>query len=209
MSLRTAEEYKESLRDGRSVYFRGERVHDVTAHPVIGIAVEHACIDYRMADDPHYRSLAVVKDGDGEYSRYFHLPRTGEDLRKRSDLIAASTREGATLVVLIKEIGTDALVALHLIGERLAAAGKPEYRERVHNYYRYCRDHDLAIAVAQTDVKGDRSLGPTAQSHPDYYVHVVEQRADGVVVRGAKIHTSVSTNTNEVIVLPTRAMRPE
>ena len=35
---------------------------------------------------------------------------------KRSDLIAASTREGATLVVLIKEIGTDALLALQMIG---------------------------------------------------------------------------------------------
>ena len=28
-------------------------------------------------------------------------------------------------------------------------------------------------------------------------------------MRGAKVHTSVSTNTNEVIVLPTRAMRAE
>src|SRR6516225_4136010 len=170
MGLRTAEQYKESLRDGRTVYFRGERVHDVTTHPVIGLAVEHACIDYRMADDPQYRGLAVVRDGAGEYSRYYHLPRSGDDLRKRSELIAASTREGATLVVLIKEIGTDALLALHLIGERLAGAGKPEYRERVAKYHRYCRDNDLAVAVAQTDVKGDRSLGPTAQDHPDYYV---------------------------------------
>jgi 4-hydroxybutyryl-CoA dehydratase / vinylacetyl-CoA-Delta-isomerase len=209
MGLRTPEQYKQSLRDGRAVYFRGEKVADVTTHPVIGIAVEHACIDYRMAEDAAYRELAVVKEGRSEYSRYFHLPRTGDDLLKRSNLIAASTREGATLVILIKEIGTDALLALHIIGERLAAAGHPAYRERIHAYYRQCRDNDLAIAVAQTDVKGDRSLGPTAQDHPDYYVRVVERRPDGVVVRGAKIHTSVSTNTNEVIVLPTRAMRPE
>ena len=209
MGLRTPEQYKQSLRDGRAVFFRGERVADVTTHPVIGIAVEHAAIDYRMAEDPAHRALAVIKDGNGEYSRYYHLPRNGEDLLKRSQLIAASTREGATLVVLIKEIGSDALLALHLIGERLAAAGKPEYRERIHRYHRLCRDNDLAVAVAQTDVKGDRSLAPNAQDHPDYYVRVVEERPDGVVVRGAKVHTSVSTNTNEVIVLPTRAMRPE
>jgi aromatic ring hydroxylase len=197
------------LRDGRAVFFRGEKVNDVTTHPVIGIAVDHACIDYRMAEDPAYRDLAVIKEGGTEYSRYFHLPRNGGDLLKRSQLIAASTREGATLVVLIKEIGSDALLALHIIGERMAAAGKPVYRERIQKYHHLCRDNDLAIAVAQTDVKGDRSLGPTAQDHPDYYVRVVEQRPDGVVVRGAKVHTSVSTNTNEVIVLPTRAMRPE
>jgi 4-hydroxybutyryl-CoA dehydratase/vinylacetyl-CoA-Delta-isomerase len=209
MGLRTPEQYKESLRDGRAVYLRGEKVADVTKDPVIGIAVEHACIDYRMAEDPKYRGLAVMRDGGGEYSRYFHLPRNSDDLLKRSELIAASTREGATLVVLIKEIGTDALYALHILGERMAAAGKPEYRERVAKYHRYCRDNDLAVAVAQTDVKGDRSLGPTAQDHPDYYVRVVEERPDGIVVRGAKVHTSVSTNTNEVIVLPTRAMRAE
>jgi aromatic ring hydroxylase len=209
MGLRTAEQYKASLRDERAVFFRGDKVADVTAHPVIGIAVEHAALDYRMAEDPQYRELAVVKDGADEYSRYYHLPRNGDDLLKRSALIAAATREGATLVVLIKEIGTDALLALHIIGERMAAAGKPEYRERIHKFYRHCRDNDLAVAVAQTDVKGDRSLGPTQQDHPDYYVHVVKERPDGVVVRGAKVHTSVSTNTNEVIVLPTRAMRPE
>ena len=209
MGLRTPEQYKQSLRDGRAVFFRGEKVNDVTTHPVIGIAVDHACIDYRMAEDPAYRDLAVIREGGTEYSRYYHLPRNGADLLKRSQLIAASTREGATLVVLIKEIGTDALLALHIIGERMAAAGKPAYRERIAKYHQLCRDNDLAVAVAQTDVKGDRSLGPTAQDHPDYYVRVVEQRPDGVVVRGAKVHTSVSTNTNEVIVLPTRAMRPE
>src|SRR5579859_8031535 len=176
MGLRTPEQYKQSLRDGRAVFFRGEKVSDVTTHPVIGIAVDHACIDYRMAEDPAYRDLAVIKEGGTEYSRYFHLPRNGADLLKRSQLIAASTREGATLVVLIKEIGSDALLALHIIGERLAAAGKPAYRERIQKYHQMCRDNDLAVAVAQTDVKGDRSLGPTAQDHPDYYVSVVEQR---------------------------------
>lgn len=209
MGLRTPEQYKQALRDGRAVYFRGERVADVTTHPVIGIAVEHASIDYRMAEDPKYRDLAVVTENGDRYSRYFHLPRNSGDLLKRSELIAASTREGATLVVLIKEIGSDALIALHLIGEKLAAAGKPQYRERIQKFHRHCRDKDLAVAVAQTDVKGDRSQGPTTQEHPDYYVRVVEERPDGIVVRGAKIHTSVSTNSDEVIVLPTRAMRAE
>jgi aromatic ring hydroxylase len=35
---------------------------------------------------------------------------------------------------------------------------------------------------------------------------MVERRSDGIVVRGAKAHTSVSTNANELIVLPTRAL---
>ena len=209
MGLRTPEQYKASLKDGREVYYRGEQVQDVTTHPIIGVAVEHACIDYRMAEDPRYRDLAVVTDPQtGEsYSRYYLLPRNTEDLLKRSQLIAASTREGATLVVLIKEIGTDALYALHIVAEEMAKRGKPEYKERVEKYYRMCRERDYGVAVAQSDVKGDRGLGPQGQEHPDYYLRIVDRRADGIVVRGAKIHTSVLTNTDEVIVLPTRAMK--
>ena len=77
MGLRTPEQYKSSLRDGRAVYFRGEKVADVTTHPVIGIAVEHAALDYQMAEDPKYRDLAVVKEGGDEYSRYYQLPANG------------------------------------------------------------------------------------------------------------------------------------
>jgi 4-hydroxybutyryl-CoA dehydratase / vinylacetyl-CoA-Delta-isomerase len=211
MGLRTPEQYKASLRDGREVYYRGELVPDVTTHPIIGIAVDHACIDYQMSEDPRYRDLAVMVDPQTKepYSRYFHLPQNAEDLLKRSKLISASTREGATLVVLIKEIGTDALFALHIVAEEMAKRGKPEYKERVQKYYQMCRDRDYGVAVAQSDVKGDRGLGPQGQEHPDYYLRVVEERSDGIVVRGAKVHTSVLTNTDEVIVLPTRAMKAE
>jgi 4-hydroxyphenylacetate 3-monooxygenase len=33
MALRTGEEYRESLHDGREVWINGERVKDVTRHP--------------------------------------------------------------------------------------------------------------------------------------------------------------------------------
>ena len=75
------------------------------------------------------------------------------------------------------------------------------------SFYEHCRDGDLALAVAQTDVKGDRAKGPSKQNDPDMYLRVVERRDDGVVLRGAKVHTSYTPNVDEVIVLPTRAMQ--
>jgi 4-hydroxybutyryl-CoA dehydratase/vinylacetyl-CoA-Delta-isomerase len=206
MPLRTVEQYVESLRDDRTVYYRGERVADVTTHPVIGAAVRHASIDYQLADDPAERELAIVSGDEGEYSRYYQFPRSSDDLLKRSALIERATAAGGTLVVLIKEIGTDALFALTRVAAAIDAKYGGAYRRRVEDFYRHCRVNDLAVAVAQTDVKGDRSLGPSAQPDPDLYVRIVERRSDGIVVRGAKAHTSVSTNANEIIVLPTRAM---
>src|SRR5215475_5363152 len=206
MGLRTVEQYKTSLRDGRLVYFRGERVDDVTQHSVLGAAVNHAAIDYDIAHRPEYRDLAVSVDAatGQEYSRYFNIPANAEDLLKRSELIETSTRLGRTLVVLIKEIGTDCLFALHLLSRRMDEKLGTNYFARVRAIYEHCRGNDLAMAVAQTDVKGDRSRGPAAQSHPDYYVRVVDRRPGGIVVRGAKVHTSVTPNANELFVIPTR-----
>ena len=205
MGLRSPAEYKASLRDGRAVYYSGKRVEDVVDHPELGIAVDHAAIDYHVAEDPKYRELATFEDSvDGLISRYYHIPRNAEDLINRSKLIETTTRLGHTLVILIKEIGTDALFALHLISKQTDAHFGTQYSDRVQKFFRHCRRNDLAVAVAQTDVKGDRSRGPGEQSHPDYYVHVIDETKDGIVVRGAKVHTSVSINANEILVLPTR-----
>lgn len=208
MGLRTPQQYKASLQDDRVIYYQGERVEDVTTHPTLRVAVNHACIDYAMAEDPRYRDLAVAQDPEtgAEISRYYCLPRTSADLLQRSQLIETATRLGRTLVVLIKEIGTDALFALHMLARYMDDHHQTAYLPRVKQFYRHCAANDLAVAVAQTDVKGDRSLAPSAQPNPDSYVHIVDERPDGIVVRGAKLHTSVLTNANEVIVLPTRNM---
>ncbi|HYL80135.1 MAG TPA: 4-hydroxyphenylacetate 3-hydroxylase N-terminal domain-containing protein, partial [Candidatus Acidoferrum sp.] len=208
MPLRTAEEYVASLRDGRTVFYKGERIPDVTAHPVIQVAIDHASIDYRMAEDPRWKDLAAVKEDEtGQViSRYYHIPKSSDDLLKRSALIEQGTRLGRTLVVLIKEIGTDALFALHILAKQMDDTLGTRYLERVRRYHAHCRDNDLAVAVAQTDVKGDRSLAPSEQLDPDLYVRIVGEGPEGIRVRGAKVHTSVSTNANEIIVLPTRAL---
>jgi 4-hydroxybutyryl-CoA dehydratase / vinylacetyl-CoA-Delta-isomerase len=194
--VRTAQKFLDGLRDGREVYYRGERVEDVVAHPELGIAARHAALDFAFAEQAEHRELAVT-DG---HSTYYHLPRDGADLRRRSLLIEQATAYADTLVILVKEIGTDALFALHRVSHGTEA------HERVEAYFRRCRQADLALAVAQTDVKGDRSKGPSGQVDPDLYLRVVERRADGFVVRGAKAHTSCTPNVDEVIVIPTRAL---
>src|SRR3989475_10470543 len=206
MGLRTVEQYKASLREGRVVYFGGDRGEDVTKHPVIGVAVNHAAIDYEVAPERAHRAWAVAdapRTGQ-EYSSYFKIPANAEDLQKRSELIETSTRLGGTLVVLIKEIGTDCLFALDVIAKAMEEKFGTGYLPRVRAIHEHCRNNDLAMAVAQTDVKGDRSRGPSEQAHPDYYVRVVDRKPGGIVVRGAKVHTSVTPNANELFVIPTR-----
>ena len=205
MGVRTPEQFLDGLRDDRTVYYRGQRVKAVPDHPELGVAARHAAIDFQLAENPKFRELAVYREGGDEYSAYYRIPRNAKDLMARSKLIETATTAGATLVILIKEIGTDALFALQRV---LARHGDVTGLGRVDAFYRKCRDRDLALAVAQTDVKGDRSKRPSEQKDPDLYVRVVEKRHDGIVVRGAKVHTSCTPYVDEVIVLPSRTMGP-
>ena len=207
MGLKSPKEYVDSLRDERTVFYRGERVRDVTEHPVTRRAIDHVAADYRIAEEPAQRDLMTYADEGGQrHSRYFKVPRNAEDLLRRREMIEASTRAGHGVVLLIKEIGTDFLFAMRAVATAMHAKGKTDYLPRLERYHAQCQDRDVAMAVAQTDVKGDRSLGPTEQAHPDYYLRVVSRNKDGIVVRGAKAHTTGSLLANEIAVLPTRAL---
>lgn len=198
MAIRSADEYRKGLSDGRRVFYRGRKIDDVVADPELALAVDHSAICYDIAFD---RPDLAVTEVDGEQvSAFYVAPSSGEDLVARGALIEEVSRRGAGTIVL-KEVGSDALFAL-------LRATEGEGLENARAFYRrVCRD-DLSLAVAQTDVKGDRSLGPSEQADPDLYLRIVDEDDESITVRGAKCHTSFSANADELIVLPTRAMGP-
>ncbi|MDX2937750.1 4-hydroxyphenylacetate 3-hydroxylase N-terminal domain-containing protein [Streptomyces ipomoeae] len=199
MTLRTAKEYREGLRDGRSVFYRGRRLTDVLQDAELSSAVDRSAICYSISES--HPELAVAQGPGGEYSAFYKVPRTAEELRARGELIETASNLGGGMIVL-KEVGSDALFALlrTLDGVDL---------EKAQAYHQWVCDNDVALAVAQTDVKGDRSLPPHLQADPDLYLHVVDEDEESITVRGAKCHTSFSANADELVVLPTRAMGPE
>lgn len=205
MGLRTPDDYRASIRDDREVYYKGERVEDVTDHPAVGISVDHAATEFAAQhEDP---DLFTVEDDGQRYSRFFADLDSTEALLRRNEHIEASTRAADGVFNIIKPIGSDAINTLLRITPDVDEAHGTNYFERVRRYRERAREEDLALATAMTDVKGDRSLPAGEQPDPDYYVHVVEERDDGVVVRGAKAHTTLGPVANELLVLPTIGMR--
>ena len=208
MSLRNSDEYIQSLRDGREVYIHGERVTDITEHPAIRKAIDHGALDYELDKRPELRELLITRSTTtgNEIRRYFELPRSPDDLLRRRELIETTTRHGNGTILFMKEIGTDALNALNMITYLIDKKKGTGYYERVAQYRQYLEENDLSMSGAVTDVKGDRSLRPSEQEMPYYYLKVVDRSNDGIVVKGAKVHTTSAPITNEIIVIPTRAM---
>lgn len=207
MAIRTVDEYKASLRDGRRVYITGEKVEDVTIHPVLGPTVGLIGTAYELcaSDDPDIRNLYVASHPEtGEpISRFYVTPRNRDDLAIRSRMIQRSIELVGDLPF-GRDIGTDCLNAAIVVADRM---GNKQYRDNAVNFLDYLRKNDLFTCGAVTCVKGDRSKEPANQKHPDYYVHVVDRNKDGIVVRGAKAHITNAPIVNEIVVIPTRQMR--
>jgi len=203
--IRSVEQYLESLRDGRVIYCLGERVKDVTTHPLLRNVIQSASMDYFFPNDPKYHDLFVAKNEEvEEVHALFISPKRSEDLLRRRDIFLTTWRTGGGTQ--LHCMGIDALEASRVVAERMDKQMGTNYIERVEAYRKYLQQGDLGITGAMTDVKGDRSLRPSKQEvHQDYYVRVVDRQKDGIVVRGAKMHISSTPGANEVIVMPCRA----
>ena len=211
MGIRTRKQYLESLKDGRVVYVHGERVKDVTTHPIMKLTARGCAMEFALAEDPRFRDLFVEKTKDGEPVSFVFLPpKNTADLLRRRKILQTLVRTTLGRFVSAKLVGNDVMSALTLVSRRVDKELGTQYSQRVEAFRNHLMKNDLTVAGAVTDVKGDRSLRPSKQvTHKDYYVRIVDEKKDGIVVRGAKIHIGKGPVSNEIFVCPTRAMMEE
>jgi len=208
MALRTADQYKEGLRDGRNVFIMGQKVTDVTEDPYIKVGVETAAFDFLMGHDPQFREIAVMKSPDNgeDVSTYFEIPDFPEAVKKRYTLVNAACHYADGALPFVKDVGTDIMNGVLAVAR---LSGNQTYENRINEYRRHCAKNDLSMSGAVTDVKGDRSKSPAEQDSPDYYLRVVDETDDEIVVSGAKAHITASAYTDEILVIPTRNLTAE
>ena len=84
-----------------------------------------------------------------------------------------------------------------------------DYHQRLLTWLKDAQQRDITISGALTDPKGDRTKSPSQQDDPDMFLRIVEKRADGIVVRGAKIMICGVAAANEIFVLPGSGYREE
>jgi 4-hydroxybutyryl-CoA dehydratase/vinylacetyl-CoA-Delta-isomerase len=210
MPMMTAREYEESLRKlNLVVYLFGERVDNVVDNPIIRPSMNAVAATYDLAIQPEHEDLltAVSHLSGKPISRFCHIHQSVDDLVKKSKMGRLLGRYTGSCFQ--RCVGMDALNALDIVTNEMDVALGTDYAERFVSYLENVQDRDLVCDGAMTDPKGDRGKPPHQQLDPDMYLRVVEERADGVVVRGAKAHQTGAVNSHEVIVMPTVSMGEE
>ncbi len=207
MKIKNGAEYIESLKKIKPIiYYKGERIKDVTRHPSTAPHVRAAAMTYALASDKEYRDLATATSHltGRTISCFTHVHQCIEDLIKKIKLFRVLGQKTGTCFQ--RCVGFDGINAVYSTAYEIDQKYGIDYFERFKKWLIYIQEENLMVVGAMTDPKGNRSKGPADQPDPDQYVHVVERRSDGIVIRGAKLHMTGAVNSHEILVMPTTAM---
>lgn len=207
MGVKTKEEYIESLRElNPTVYMFGEKITNVVDNPRLAAGIAATAATYELAEMEEYRDLIVTKSPliNEPVNRFTLPPSSIEDLVARVKVNRALGNRVGTCHQ--RCTGLDCLSALSIVTYDVDQKYGTHYNDNFTEFLKYVQKNDLTGNAGVTDVKGDRSASPHNQEDRDMYLHIVERRDDGIVVRGAKAHQTGSISSHEIIVLPTRAM---
>jgi 4-hydroxybutyryl-CoA dehydratase/vinylacetyl-CoA-Delta-isomerase len=206
-TLMTGEEYEASLRKLRfKVYLNGELVENPVDHPIIRPSMNSVKMTYTLAQDPQHRDLMTATSHltGRTVNRFCHLHQSTGDLLDKVKMQRLLGQK--TAACFQRCVGMDAINAMDSTTFEMDAKLGTHYHERFEQFLLKMQEGDWTVDGAMTDPKGDRGLSPSQQADPDMYVHVVERRTDGIVVRGAKAHQTGALNSHWILVMPTIAM---
>ena len=209
MGARTGNEYLEGLRHGNAEIWLGdERITDVTTHPALQGCARSMAALYDMQHTENLRDeMTYPSPTTGDpVGLSFITPRTHEDLQKRSAMMFNWSRfSGGMLGRSSDYINVEIMAAA-------AAAdfynqNDPRFGDNARNYYEYARENDLCMTHTLVNPQSNRAL--TASGHPsaDVALRIVDENADGMVVRGARILATLGPLADEIMVFPSTVLK--
>ena len=186
--IRTGEQYREGLRDGREVWIDGEQVKDVSCHPALKPIVDiRARIFDMQHEDVHASTLTYVEDNT-QHSIFNRLPRQQQDWHDKRAACDAVMNDIKGVVTRVGDETVGEMWSLY-DGRDVLNEIDPRFGNNIANHIQAVIETDVFHVSANTDPKGDRSKAPQDQD-PDMMVHVVKETDAGIVVRGAKYETA-------------------
>ena len=205
--MRTKAEFIQSLRRQKPrVYAKGEKIENMVDHPLFQIPVNSVAAECEIINHPKYQDLAtkISPLTNARVSRWYAMFEKAQDVVDYQNMLRELTpificTPGCELTIILNAMW----IATYDVDQKY----KTSHHQKFRDYLRYVQENGLILTGAISDVRGDRSKRPADQLDPDLYLHIVERRKDGIIVRGAKASNTGGPVANEVFVMPTRSMR--
>ena len=208
ISLRPKQDYIENLKRMKpNVRFDGQVI--ARDDKAFGPAINCVSTTMELPMRPEYQELFTVNSHitGKRITRYLHIHQSPQDLMAKQMMVRTNCRLAGGCMQ--RCMGMDALNAISVATWEMDQALGTEYYPVYLEYMKKYQENQWIGNCAQTDIKGDRKARPHEQKDPDVYLHVVERRKDGIVVRGCKTHIGIAPVAEELIIVPTRALTKE
>jgi 4-hydroxyphenylacetate 3-monooxygenase len=207
--IRTGADYRESLRDGREVWYRGERIEDVTTHPATAGLVD---VIAKLYDDQHAPEtndiLTYVRDDGARVATSWLTPRVPEDLARRRACCEHFAWETFGTVGrapdMISWTQTGLLAYLPTFRQL-----SPKYADNLPVYQEYAQENNLLLAAVIAEPQGVRSRSARAGDDRSAVFRVTRETDEGVWLSGARTAGSIAVHANEILISTIFTTRPE
>ena len=202
----STEEYRDSLRSFHPrVFIDGQAIDSVADEPLLQPGINGIGVTYDYASKPEFAPLMMAREQEtGKMvNRLLHIDRSPDDLLAKLEAVRILCCEAGCVQ---RYLVHDAFNGLYQATKRCDAEEGTKYFERFRNFMAEVQDQDLSYGIAMTDAKGDRSKKPHQQLYADSYLHIVEERPDGIVISGTKAIVTGAPYMHGFIVMPCRAM---
>jgi 4-hydroxyphenylacetate 3-monooxygenase len=193
--IRTGEEYRAGLRDGREIWIDGEHVPDVTVHPAFQPVVDCKARMYDMAHEVRSSEIMSYREpapasvgGDERCSTLLRPPTKKAHWREKWRAVDAYLNDIGGVLTRVGDETVGEMWSL-LDGREVLNEIDPRFGDNIDRHIRRVLHQDLFHVSANTDPKGDRSKRPQDQD-PDMMVHVVKESDAGIILCGAKYETA-------------------
>ena len=206
--MRSGEQYVEALRDGRAVYLDGRVVSDVTAHPAFRGIVATIAELYEMAPDPANGMTYRSPETGGEANKVFMIPRSRQDLAAWREAITAWAYRSRGFVGRSPD-HVAAFLAGFAGAPDVFAADDRASAENVARYHR--RAASESLFTSYTIIPPQISRATTAHGWDEelLQVGVLEERDDGIVVRGSQMLGTSTAVSDTLLVSCIKPLAPE
>lgn len=201
MAVRSGAQYLEGLRDGREVWYSGERVLDVTTHPAFASGARTIARLYDLQHDLKYRDVLTYpspKTGE-RVGVSFLMPRRVEELVQRRTMMEVWAEASCGMLSQSPDYMNIGIMSL-AVGHDILAKADPRFGIHVLRYYEACREQDRCLAHVVPVPWPQSSAVAVATSEAFPSLHVVAQKPDGVVVRGASMLVTCAPFADDLLV---------
>lgn len=204
---KTGAQHAASLRDGRRVFVDGTVVDDVTTHRAFRHSVQSACDLYDFQSDPANADLMLAKADGSTFSRIWELPESLDQLVTRRRAIEAWARLHAGFMGRSPDHVASCIAGMYM-GIEVFEAYDPTRAGALADYYRHARDHDLFLTYVIINPQADRSKPASQQASEALTAGVVDEDAEGLTIRGAKMLATSGIMANELFVTCIQPLQP-